>query len=298
MTTPRPVTPETVDFNKLNPDMWWSGYYPDPEDRAALMATASQFNYAAMQRAATVPTRFSIADWWDVEQQGAVGRCAGEAGSAAAEVEYYKATGRETQFNSHFTYILAQNRTPWRGADNGTSCQSVATSLEQDGACPMDWNKDGKIDYPKPPNYTTNIPPQAKTYAQFYRFKFHSILETFDDIVSFQQTQGVVFCGGDWGNWGPNAAGLCDRFSPGGGGHAWAMPGWDLTRTRFSMDVIEGVNSHGLGWGKRGFHWMTRRFIEGFLANRNTVCVGMSQLTIPGAETKYDYERWRKAIST
>jgi hypothetical protein len=294
----RKLTKADVDFVNMDPAAWWSGYDPENEDREALLATAQQYDFASIPRAATVPDRFSIADWWDTEQQGPVGRCAGEAGAACAEVEYYKTTGNETQFNGHFTYILAQNRTHWRGSDNGTSCQSVATSLKEDGACPMDWDRDGRVDYPKPPGYTTRIPEQARAHAAKYRFSFHSILKSMDDIVAFQQTQGVVFVGGDWGNWGPNSAGLCDRFIPGGGGHAWAMPGWDFSRQRFATEVIEGVNSHGLGWGKRGFHWMTRRFIDAFLSHRNTVVVGMSKLAIPGAETKYDYSRWRKAIST
>ncbi len=288
------VTESDIDFSTLDAAKWWSGY--QPANIAALMASAVEYDGRAFT-AAAAPERFSIADWYDVEQQGPVGRCAGEAGVATAEVEFYKATGREIQFNGHATYIWAQNRTPWRGSDNGTSIESVVESLETEGACPIDWDNDGRPDYPKPPRYTRDIPAQAKTYAARFKFESHAVLRSFDDIVSYSQTQGTVFIGGDWGNWRPDASGLVTNFRPGGGGHAWCIPGFDRTRTRFNEDVLEGVNSHGLGWGIKGFHWMNRRFVDAFLRHQNTVCVGMSQLTTPGP-TKYDFDKWRKAIRT
>lgn len=274
---------------------FWSGYDPDMEDREALEREAIEYAYASIPRAQDTPAEFTIGEWWDTESQGKVGRCAGMAGASAGEVEYFKLTGKEIQFNGHYTYILGQNRTQWRGGDNGTSIHSVVTSVKEDGLCPIDFNGDGKPDYPMPPRYTTQIPEAARRAAAAFKMGYHAFLKSWDDILGFLQTQGTVFVGGDWGNWGPNQSGLVDGFSSGGGGHAWMISGWDLTRRKYSSDVLEGVNSQGKNWGKRGFHYMTRRFIDQFLRSRNTVIVGVSKLTVPGP-TIYTPEMWRKRI--
>lgn len=291
-----PVVSPDVPYSDEYPSSdFWSGYNPDMEDIESLERNAVQYAYADIPRAADTPEEFTIGEWWDIEHQGSIGSCAGDAGAASAEVEHFKLTGREIQFNSNYTYILAQNRTSWRGGDNGTSIESVVASLKEDGCCPMDWNSDGQIDYPRPKRYTNQIPGDARKHAAPYKIGYHAVLKSWDDIVGFLQTQGTVFVGGPWGNWGPDSSGFVDGFSSGGGGHAWMISGWDFTKRKFRNNVLEGVNSHGKRWGKGGYHYMSQKFIQQFLSSRSTVVVGVSRLTVPGP-TIYTPEVWKKRI--
>lgn len=277
------------------PAEFWSGYRMGEGDIEAMLSSAVDYDWQSLMKSSEAPPKFSVADWYDIEWQGPIGSCAGQAGVGVAEVEYFKLTGKEIQFNANFTYILGQNRTPWRGGDNGTSVHSIMQSLKEDGACPMDWDKDGKIDYPYPPSYTNKIPAQAKTFAAPYKFGYHAVLTNFDDILAFLQTQGTVMVGGDWGRWGPDRSGLCDTFSSGGGGHAWMISGWDCTKATYNQDVLEGVNSHGKRWGVNGRHYLTRRWTDRFFQSRSSVAIGMSRLTVPGP-TKYSYDMWARSI--
>ncbi len=256
----RTVSPD-VEYSSDYGQDWWSGYIPENENLEELERTAVEYAYASIPRGNEVPEVFTIADWWDMENQGRVGRCAGMAAASAGEIEHFKLTGSEIQFNGHFTYILGQNRTPWRGGDNGTSIQSVVQSAKEDGYCPMDFDKDGRIDYPMPDRYTTSIPAVAKEKAKPYKMGFHSILRSWDEIVAFLQTQGTVIVGGPWGNWGPDSSGFCDSFASGGGGHAWTISGWDFSRRKYRVPVLEGVNSHGKRWGVQGFHYMSEKWV-------------------------------------
>lgn len=292
----RQVSPD-IPFGSAYTEMdWWSGYDPEMEDRANLEATAADYDWGSLVCGDDTPEKFSIADWWPVEFQGPIGSCAGQAASGAAEIEHYKLTGQPIAFNANFTYIEGQRYSKSLfGRDNGATIDGVVRSTKEKGCAPMDWDKDGRIDYPYPDRYTTNIPQQAYQYASKYKIGYHAVLKNWDEIIKFLKTQGTVVVGGDWGRWGPDASGLCTRFTSGGGGHAWIICGWDETKKTFSEDVLEGVNSHGKRWARKGFHYMTRRFIDQFLAARWTVAIGISRLSVPGP-TKYSFEQWKKAV--
>lgn len=291
----RIITPDQPYSEEYGRD-FWSGYVKEQEDVQNLVATAVDYDWGSLVCGDDTPQKFSIADWWPVEFQGPIGSCAGQAASGAAEIEHYKLTGTPIAFNANFTYIEGQRYNKGLfGRDNGATIDGVVRSTKEKGCAPMDWDKDGQVDYPYPARYTTAIPQQAYTYAGQYKIQFHAVLKNWDEINKFLKTNGTVVVGGDWGNWGPDSSGLCSNFRSGGGGHAWIICGWDETNTRFREPVLECVNSHGKRWGKNGFHFLNRRFVDQFLSARWTVVIGISRLTVPGP-TKYSFEQWKKAV--
>jgi C1A family cysteine protease len=53
--------------------------------------------------------------------------------------------------------------------------------------------------------------------------------------------------------------GASERFI---GGHAVVIVGWDFSKRRFPVEVVEIRNSWGGGWGDKGYFWMDARWFE------------------------------------
>ena len=261
----------------------FTGYAIDQEERDELHAEALDFNVMSLSEFDDTPIKYDPTDWWITENQGGVGRCAGMASSSTGEMCYKLQTGKIIQFNGHYSYIRAQQKSKGLyGRDAGSTMYGNMLAAKEHGFCPMDWDKDGTVDYPLPPRYTTDIPAQADTYASKYKIKFHLMLKDWDSMARFIRLgMGAIMVGAGWGNWGPNAQGLITNFSDGGGGHAWLINGWDFSRTVFHEDVLIMFNSHGKRWGINGKAYLTRRFVEGMLKSRRTEVIGMSDLTTP-----------------
>jgi len=263
----------------------FTGYAIDDEDINALVKESVDYDFEYLPMLGDAPKKYDPRSWWRMENQGAVGRCAGMASSSVGELCFNRQRdGKKIiQFNGHASYIWAQkNSNGLYGRDRGSTIHGNVKAAKEMGFCPIDWNHDGKVDYPLPKRYVTEIPGQAKTYAAKYRIGYSAFLETFDAILNFLRGgQGGVFVGGSWGNWRPNREGVADRFRSGGSGHAWSILGWDLTRKVFNEDVLLAANSHGERSWKNGWCYLTRGFIKQFASHRHTVIAGMSDLTDP-----------------
>jgi len=263
----------------------FTGYALEAEDKNAVIREAIDFHFQSLPMRDDAPVKYDPRSYWRMENQGAVGRCAGMASSSVGEACFNRQSGgkKVIQFNGHSSYIWAQqNSRGLYGRDRGSTIHGNVKAAKEIGFCPMDWDKDGTVDYPLPRRYTTDIPPQAKTYAAKYKIGYSAFFETFDEILAFLRNgQGGVFVGGSWGNWRPNAQGVADRFSGGGGGHAWCILGWDLSRSTFGEDVLLAANSHGTRSWLEGWCFLTRNFIKQFARHNHTVIAGMSDLTDP-----------------
>ena len=263
----------------------FTGYAIDDEDIQAVVRESIDYDFECLPMLGDAPEVYDPRDWWRMENQGAVGRCAGMASSSVGEMCFNRQSkGKKIiQFNGHASYIWAQkNSRGLFGSDRGSTIHGNVKAAKEIGFCPMDWDKDGRVDYPLPPRYTTDIPQQAEIYAAQYKIGYSAFLETFDAILNFLRGgQGGVFVGGSWGNWRPSREGIADRFSGGGGGHAWCILGWDVSRSRFSEDLLLAANSHGTRSWVNGWCYLTRDFIKQFTRHQHTVIAGMSDLTDP-----------------
>jgi hypothetical protein len=104
-------------------------------------------------------------------------------------------------------------------------------------------------------------------------------LKGFDEILRFLQTnQGAVEVGGAWGNWRPDANGICRRFDGGGGGHARCYCDWITVNNE--VFLVE-ANSHFKTYGKNGFSFQSKKFIDSQAADPWTVTIGVSDLSNP-----------------
>jgi len=260
----------------------FTGYAIDDEDHEFIRDTALVFNLFALTYFEP-PKKYDPTDWWIIENQGVVGRCAGMAASSVGELAHQIQTGEIIQFNGHFSYIEAQkNSRGLYGRDAGSTMSGNLKAAKEKGFCPIDWNKDGRPDYPMPARYTTEIPPQAYVYALKYLIKHHMIIKSWDELIQFMFLGlGGVMVGARWGNWKPNAEGLLTRFVSGGGGHAWTIVGWDFTKDRFNEDVFIMVNSHGERWGVKGKAYIPVNFFNAMVRDNSTEVIGMSDLTTP-----------------
>jgi len=263
----------------------FTGYAIDDEDIEAVVKGSIDYDFEMLPMLGDAPKVYDPRGWWRMENQGAVGRCAGMAASSVGEMCFNRQSKGEKiiQFNGHSSYIWAQkNSNRLFGRDRGSTIHGNVKAAKEIGFCPMDWNLDGTVDYPLPSRYTTDIPSQAESYASKYKIGYSVFLETFDAILNFLRGgQGGVFVGGSWGNWKPNAQGIADRFRGGGGGHSWLIAGWDVSRAIFGEDVLLAANSHGTGSWKKGWCYLTRSFIKNFVSHQHTVIAGMSDLTDP-----------------
>jgi len=267
-------------------DEEFTGYAIDDEDLNAVANESVDFDFESMPMRGDVPAKYDPRTIpWRVENQGRVGRCAGMAASSVGEMCFNRQSAGQKiiHFNGHASYIWAQkNSRGLYGRDAGSTIHGNVKAAKQKGFCPIDWSGDGRADYPLPPRYTTNIPAEAEAHAAKYKIGYSAFLETFDAVLNFLRSgQGAVMVGGSWGRWSPNADGIADRFRSGGSGHAWMICGWDCSRKTYSDDLLIAVNSHGERSWKKGFCFLTRRFVKDFSEHKHTVIAGMSDLSDP-----------------
>ncbi len=121
----RTVSPD-VEYSSDYGQDWWSGYIPENENLEELERTAVEYAYASIPRGNEVPEVFTIADWWDMENQGRVGRCAGMAAASAGEIEHFKLTVQKS--SSTVTSPTSSDRTEHRGVVATTGLRSSLLS--------------------------------------------------------------------------------------------------------------------------------------------------------------------------
>lgn len=247
----------------------FTGYPVELERRAELQASSIEF-MSSVKGLFAAPKSFDPRGWMRTENQGNVGRCAGYGSSTVAELCYWIASHDVTQFSGHYSYIRAQGLDGMLGRDNGSTIAGNVAAAKQFGFCPQD--KFGQ----EPASYTPRLPDNADQDAAPFKVRSSSMLRTVDEIDTYLKAGlGGVLVGAAWGGWGPDANGYVRSFRGGGGGHAWAILGWLEDGARLML------NSHGSGWGKLGWAYLTDAFLEQMLRDSWTVAAGLSDLTTP-----------------
>lgn len=259
----------------------FTGYAIDHERKDLLIQKSTPFlhivsgNYDPHRYAAGIDAR----KWMRTENQGQVGRCAGYSQATTGECLFRIKTGEIIQFNGHYSYLRAQKIDGLLGRDQGSTIHGECEAQKKWGTCPIDWDGDGRDDYPPPDHYTTDIPQGADEKAAEYLLGYYSILHNRSELTDFMRSgQGAVTVGARWGNWGPDSRGVCDSFTGGRGGHAWCILDWDDT---LYGGVHWMLNSHGIRWGLNGWAMLTNRFLDQLFEDSYTSVAGVSDLKVP-----------------
>lgn len=271
----------------------FTGYDPRLEEREALTGQCIQFDVRDLVVQGDLPDTRGIMKLMRRDDQFNMNSCAGFGATNAGEVGHFLRTKKWRQFAPKFTYKEGQKKSGIRG-DRGATIHGVVRSMKEEGLLPEDVDGDGVVEYPYDTNYNQTFPRSAYDVASKWKVGYSVELnggDAFDLQLRFlQSNQGAIVVGGPWGNWRPDSQGVCRRFSGGGGGHARARIDW-IKLPNGETAIVE-ANSHGSRYGKNGFSFMTREFVNSEARDRWFVAIGVSDLSSPEPRKIDLSEKW------
>lgn len=251
------------------------GWRFDIERHGHLSATSIPFALAMLGE--DVPAELDPRSYHNVENQGPVGSCQGHDISSCVEHCYHVATGQVKQFSRAHGYYGAQKIDGLLGADNGSTISGGVDLVKTVGLCEDEvWPYVPRYS-PKPPTSWEEIEQNA---GQF-KIQSHSVLRTYADIFTYLASGvGAVTIGTSWG-FNPDSAGVVERYSGSGGGHATAVLGYSKRKDSQGRKYLWLLNSWGTGWGNQGWAEISPNAMQSALSNRYAVAIGVSDLKHP-----------------
>jgi hypothetical protein len=256
---------------------YFTGYDPRKEERAALTAQCIKFDIMSLV-CGDVPETRGIKDLMRRDDQFNMNSCAGFGVTGTGEVTHYLQTGVWRQFNPLWSYRRGQEVSNIRG-DNGATINGVVQAAKTKGFLPEDIDNNGTAEYPYKVDYNFPFPRECWDIAANWKIGYSIELHGFDEILRFLQAgQGAVVVGGAWGNWRPGPDGIVRRFVGGGSGHARSIVDW--VTINGEVFLVE-PNSHYANWGKNGFSFQSKSFVDGQAKDKWTVTIGCSDLSSP-----------------
>ncbi len=252
------------------------GWRDDLEERL-LLSAASQASLTKSFSVSDAPLEIDPRPWHRIEMQGSLGSCQGHALSSVGEMAYHLASGRVTHFSPLFAYYATQQIDGLLGRDQGSTIQGGVQCARQYGFCPLE-----VFPNPVPLRYTGVIPQAAWPAAAPFRIRSHTVCTSYDDVWSFLAAgQGGVVAGLGWNNSLTPRQGRIESYRPGGGGHAVAFLGYSRRRDARQRPYLWLANSWSEEWGDDGWAEVAPQAVESMLADRRTVMVGLSDLSLP-----------------
>lgn len=266
--------------NEFNP-----GYAIELEDRDALRATATR---AEMLMMGDLPARVDprqhklyLENWLQVEDQGQIGSCQGQALTECGEYCYTILTGKVIQLSRMYAYIASQMESNIRSDSGSTLSGGTAAFLK--GIC-----LESIAPYPSRYPGWSWVTEAMKADAKKYLLKSHTEMKSAEDVKRFIGSGiGIVQIGITWGgDMSPDSNGCIKRFSGmGGGGHSVVFAGY-VTDEDVGVKSTTGwwgllKNSWSKRWGKAGFAYVDPSAIDSMLRGRFTVMYGRSDMTVP-----------------
>jgi hypothetical protein len=261
------------------------GYRIDLERRADLESTATRLP-AGFQRHFRAPEEIDPRPWHRIEDQGEMGSCQGHALSSVCEMAYHIATGEVIQFSPLFAYYATQKIDGIRG-DQGSTIDGGRRCAMEFGSCPLD-----VMPYPNPVRYRWEIPKEAYEAAKAFKIRSHTMIRSYQDAFTFLASgQGGIEIGIGWGDLQTDSRGVIETYRPGPGGHAVCFLGYSKRSDRNSEKYLWLANSWGpQNWGNAGWAEVSPTAVRQMLQARDTVMVGLSDLTTPTAR-KIDWAK-------
>ncbi len=251
-----------------------SGWDPAIEDFRAIEQTATDVG-DRLSDLFGAPEEIDPRRWHRIENQGRVGSCQGFALSSVGELGFHVATGKVKQFSAMWCYLMSQRIGGLTG-DRGSRLIDGLTLAKTKGFCPDEV-------FPYPGFYTTTIPAGCAAAALPYRIQYHAMCRSYDQVFQFLAThQGGVEIGVSWGGMTPRADGVLERYRRGAlGGHAMAFLGYSRRLDNQGRKYLWLANSHSEDWGNQGWAEVSPTAVEEMLEQRDSVMIGLSDLTTP-----------------
>lgn len=271
----------TVDWQKL------VGYYrPDLEDKDFLLANQTEARYLSFSE---IPEKVDprqselwSQNWLQVENQGQIGSCQGQALTENIEYCYTVATGKVLQFSRMYAYLVSQMYDNIRG-DRGSTLSGGTKTVRERGCC-----VESIAPYPSSYPGHSWVTQAMHQDASKYKMLSHTNMSSTDQIKQFIGSGiGIVQIGIAWNNsMNPDSRGCIRTFSTGGGG------GHSVTFTGYLPDDEVGAtsskgwwlllkNSWGTRWGKGGFAYVDPSACDAMLRHQWTVMIGRSEMNVP-----------------
>lgn len=255
------------------------GYRLDLEDLRELQRTSTR-----LPRMVFEPPDEVDPTWIRIENQGSQGSCAGHANTSCGELAYRIATGGDiAQFSPKFSYIVAQQIDGITG-DQGSTINGGRLASMKYGYCPADI-------CPYREQYDDQISDEAFEAAKDFKIRSHTLCRNYDDVFQFLASgQGGVFIGIAWpDDWMECRNGMLEYFRPGNGGHSVFIGGYSRRKDRRGRNYGRMGNSWSERWGDRGWAEISPDCINQFAAHRDTVMIGLSDLSTPTVRTIPDF---------
>lgn len=251
------------------------GYRLDLEKRSLLrsLPRLPRLNFAA-------PAEINPQDWHRIEFQENMGACAGHGRSSVSEMAFHIASGGQvTQFSRMFAYLTSQKEDGILGDDNGATIHGACQAAMKYGECPEDI-----FPYPNPVRYSPVIPDAAWKAAEPFKIRKHYECRGYQQVFDFLASgQGGVLIGINWRESMDNPRnGVVERYTgPGGGGHCVCYLGYSRRVDSFGRKYLWLANSWSESYGNRGYVEVSPKAVDEMSADRDSVMIGMSDLSIP-----------------
>lgn len=253
----------------------FSGWLRDHEDWGYLDRTClSNETLRAMRSSDFEPEKeMDPRPWHKIENQLRMNSCAGNSLASVMEMCYKIATGDSSlQLSRMFAYVRTQMRDGIRG-DSGATISGAAWVAKNVG-CGREkfWPYTGQ--------YTRQIPPACSEDAKNYVIRSAMRLRSYEDCYTFLSSGlGGIHIGIQWNEYcNPDREGFLNwrpSRSRRAGGHALGSLGYD------SDGNLWWANSHGTGWGDRGFARVRPEVIDAMFRHPWTVMIGLSDMAVP-----------------
>jgi hypothetical protein len=232
---------------------------------------------------AELPQVVDPRSWYRVEMQYALSSCVGNALTAPYEISYRQATGKIAQFSRMHAYLQAQKYSDmvqpgfrYFGRDGGALIAGARRAAIEGGVC-----FESTFAYPNA--YSTHYPQGADSEGQTFKIRSSSLItndsngvDAYDQIKTYLGSgMGGILLGAPWPFNLDNNFTITNFRSYGREGHSWSIIGY------LSDQRLIAVNSHSESYGAKGFMFLNRQGANELIANRSTVAVGLSDLSVP-----------------
>lgn len=266
------------------------GYWRhDLEDEKAILKRSMQ-TYSAWRDAVLAydhprPAEVDPREWFDIESQGNLGSCAGNAVASCAEYCYMLRYGPEIQLSRMWAYLTAQQQDNING-DSGSTLDGCGKATKSIGICL-------ESSFPYPTSYSKGLAFYKQNKATLeqeaanYKLNAEVPITTWGDCVDFIATTGPVQTGIMWGS-SMDVGWEIKNYSPGSGGHSTVFCGYLKVNGWPDGIGLLMKNSWGTGWGREGWALVHRNAFEQMLRGQWNLFVGRSDSASPEPKPKPD----------
>jgi len=260
------------------------GYSIEDEKRDELLSTSVSAQYASVGEIPerVDPRKSPLAEqaWLQVENQGSIGSCAGNALTENMEYCWTVESGEVVQLSRMYAYLLSQ-KFDGITSDRGSTL-SGNTKAGLQGIC-----RESIAPYPSSYPGHGWMTDAMRADAEKYKIKSHTPMKSAEECRAYIGSGiGIIQIGIAWGNaMEPDSNGCIRRFAAGGGGHSVVYAGYipdDDIKQRSSKGYwLLLKNSWGRRWGKDGYAYVDTSAVDQMLKHQFTVFYGRSDMGAP-----------------